>query len=344
MEKMTLEPIIRKDSLKAWRLEQEQLKEEEMLKRPKNKNTPRAKQQKEEAMGNKESKDLSGVKKSRVDTTSTFAKAPSSAAPTTSKGNQDPPPTEEPLSVSVSRKVDNACDGGQKISSNRSSDDGQTGCPEKTGGEKGGVSTKEQVVLVEKDGCASVEMCPERHTAHVRLADGTVITGTNRADYKVCCRPVGVLQVQSDGSCLYSSHAPVCCLSNQPGVYMMSHTHSVVCDVTDEDGNHFQVFEDGRISVVPFSPVPIIQTPEEEGQEKAGLRGRHCPRLFLVHEDGSGSELLSRHAVEELLKQSRSDPTIAVLKEPLPHKQGIHGAFDGERTAIRGDESQRASL
>ncbi|XP_070400370.1 sperm-associated antigen 17 isoform X1 [Nothobranchius furzeri] len=685
MEKMTLEPIIRKDSLKAWRLEQEQLKEEEMLKRSKNKNTPKAKQQKEEAMGNKESKDLSGVKKSRVDTTSTFAKAPSSAAPTTSMGNQDPPPREEPLSrftgysmngrlihvsgctqhlypsdggvitvetisftegstlmkvavkkdghhfythinqaaadpsksssqpadrgnvrpdedseevesgvmktvkqgtfsavldkklhlsysfygptgehtvsseegpeetskppcrrqvqssqgceepsgpfnslslsvpnglllqflreetegvsaeergilvkqsfpvhgegqrlqdvslskelhrtitsqgavirymrdgskevlfangsvsfsqdsgpvwvpdaeaaklqkdqtserdtdaqkgvwqttgpsgnrvctvgtthqhlpttplltfkatdpfthqvlqrredpvvlvqnpdgslvvehadgtrissflrdrpatgektacqctssrVCVHRKVDHACDGGQKISSNRSSDDGQTGCPKKTGGEKGGVSTKEQVVLVEKDGCASVEMWPERHTAHVRLADGTVITGTNRADYKVCCRPVGVLQVQSDGSCLYSSHAPVCCSSNQPGVYMMSYTHSVACDVTDEDGNHFQVFEDGRISVVPFSPVPIIQTPEEEGQEKAGLRGRHCPRLFLVHEDGSGSELLSRHAVEELLKQSRSDPTIAVLKEPLPHKQDEFG-------------------
>uniref|UniRef100_A0A1A8F784 Sperm associated antigen 17 n=2 Tax=Nothobranchius korthausae TaxID=1143690 RepID=A0A1A8F784_9TELE len=679
MEKMTLEPVIRKDSLKAWMLEQEQLKEEEMLKRSKNKNTPKAKQQKEEATGNRESKDLSGVKKIRVDTTSTF-KAPSIAAPPTSKGNKDPPPTEEPLSrftgysmngrlihvssctqhlypsdggvitvettsftegstlmkvavkkdghhfythinqaaadpsksssqpadggnvhpeedskevasgvmktvkqgtfsavldkkihlsysfygptgehavssekgqeetskpscrghvqpsqgceeppgpfnslslsvpnglllqflredtegvsaeergilvkqsfpvhgegqrlqdvslskelhrtitsqgavirymrdgskevlfangsvsfsqdsgpvwvpdaeaaklqkdqtserdtdaqkgvwqttgpsgnrvctvgtthqhlpttplltfkatdpfthqvlqrredpvvlvqnpdgslivehadgtrissflrdrpatgektacqctsscVCVRRKVDSACDSGQKIS-----DDGQTGCPKKTGGEKGGVSTKEQVVLVEKDGCASVEMCPERHTAHVRLADGTVITGTNRADYKVCCRPVGVLRVHSDGRCLYSSHAPVCCSDNQPGVYMMSHAHSVACDVTDEDGNHFQVFEDGRISVSPFSPVPIIQTPEEEGQEKAGLCGRHCPRLFLVREDGSGSELLSRHAVEELLKQSRSDPTIAVLQEPLPHKQGEFG-------------------
>lgn len=47
-----------------------------------------------------------------------------------------------------------------------------------------------------------------------------------------------------------------------------------------------------------------------------------CSRLFLVHEDGSGTELLSAQSVEELLDQAHSDPTIAVLKEPLPDTQG----------------------
>lgn len=51
--------------------------------------------------------------------------------------------------------------------------------------DKGSVSTKERVVLVEKEGCATVVMYPERHTAHAFLADGTVITGNNQGAYQV---------------------------------------------------------------------------------------------------------------------------------------------------------------
>lgn len=43
-----------------------------------------------------------------------------------------------------------------------------------------------------------------------------------------------------------------------------------------------------------------------------------------MHEDGSGTELLNSHTVEELLHEAHSDPTIEVLKEPLPDKQGTH--------------------
>lgn len=42
-----------------------------------------------------------------------------------------------------------------------------------------------------------------------------------------------------------------------------------------------------------------------------------------MHEDGSGTELLSSQTVEELLYQAYSDPTIALLKEPLPDTQGV---------------------
>lgn len=51
--------------------------------------------------------------------------------------------------------------------------------------DKGSVSTKELVILVEKEGYATVVMYPERHTAHVFLADGTVITGNNSGAYQV---------------------------------------------------------------------------------------------------------------------------------------------------------------
>lgn len=52
--------------------------------------------------------------------------------------------------------------------------------------EKGSSSTKERMVLVEKEGCATLVMYPERHTAHIFLADGTVVTGNNQGEYQVC--------------------------------------------------------------------------------------------------------------------------------------------------------------
>lgn len=51
--------------------------------------------------------------------------------------------------------------------------------------DKESLLAKEQVVLVEKEGCATVVMYPDRHTAHVFLADGTVITGNNHGAYEV---------------------------------------------------------------------------------------------------------------------------------------------------------------
>ncbi|XP_035479938.2 sperm-associated antigen 17 isoform X2 [Scophthalmus maximus] len=205
--------------------------------------------------------------------------------------------------------------------------------------DKGSVSTKERVLLVEKEGCATVVMYPERHTAHVFLADGTVITGNIQGDYQVFPSDAGILQIQSDGKCVYSSDPLVTpsqkcgAPTNQPGSYTLSHTDKVACDVTDPDGNHFQVMEDGQISVLTCSLAPSTlkndeEELEEEDREVARLHTKHrepCSRLFLVHEDGSGTELLSAQSVEELLDQAHSDPTIAVLKEPLPDTQDEFG-------------------
>lgn len=52
--------------------------------------------------------------------------------------------------------------------------------------ERGGPPVSERAVLVEKEGCASVLTYPQRQTARVLLADGTVVTGNNRAEYEVC--------------------------------------------------------------------------------------------------------------------------------------------------------------
>uniref|UniRef100_A0A665XF12 Sperm associated antigen 17 n=1 Tax=Echeneis naucrates TaxID=173247 RepID=A0A665XF12_ECHNA len=190
----------------------------------------------------------------------------------------------------------------------------------------------ERVVLVEKEGYATVVMYPERHMAQVFLADGTVITGNNQGAYQVCPSNVGILEIQSDGKCVYSSDPHVNASTesgtraNQPGSYTMSHADKVACDVTDPDGNHFQVMEDGQVSVLNFSPATSTfkqdeeELLEEEDQEVTRLHVKyreHCPRL-----DGTGTEMLSSQTVEELLNQAYSDPTIALLNEPLPDTQG----------------------
>lgn len=57
----------------------------------------------------------------------------------------------------------------------------------------------------------------------------------------------GVLNIQSNGKCTYSSQPPVNprraggAAASPPGVYTMSHAEKVACEVTDPDGNHFQV-------------------------------------------------------------------------------------------------------
>ncbi|MEQ2164336.1 hypothetical protein GOODEAATRI_005640 [Goodea atripinnis] len=67
VEEEALEPVIRKDSLKAWKLEQERLKKEETTKKSKE-NMPKGNQQKEEVqVSDMKEKALSGDKRSRSD-------------------------------------------------------------------------------------------------------------------------------------------------------------------------------------------------------------------------------------------------------------------------------------
>ncbi|XP_055012804.1 sperm-associated antigen 17 [Boleophthalmus pectinirostris] len=199
------------------------------------------------------------------------------------------------------------------------------------------VPMKEKVVLVEKEGCATVAMYPDRHMAHIFLADGTVITGNNEGAYQVfpnVVSNVGLLQIHSDGKCMYTSdpldtHRPGGGATvNQCGTYTMSHRDAVACDVTDQEGNHFQVMEDGTISVLNLSPASgTFGKDDEEDLEMARSEKRyeHSPRLFIAHENGSGTELLLSQKVEDLLFQAYSDPTVAVMKEPLPDRQDEFG-------------------
>ncbi|XP_029695831.1 sperm-associated antigen 17 isoform X3 [Takifugu rubripes] len=173
-------------------------------------------------------------------------------------------------------------------------------------------SNREKVVSVEKEGCATVLMIPERGVAQVVLADGSVVTGTSQGTFEVSPSNGGQLKIHGDGTCAYTSSGP----AGGATVYRMSHTHRVACDITDPQGNHFQVTENGDSSV-------CLGSREQEAVQEQQSQQEHLPRLFLVHVDGSGLELLSSPTVEEEFHQARSDPAVALLKEPLPDSGGF---------------------
>ncbi|MED6233077.1 hypothetical protein ATANTOWER_006589, partial [Ataeniobius toweri] len=214
-----------------------------------------------------------------------------------------PPNGEAPDCMSKSREnghIKDACDKGKEMSRRSAShklnerildkmdqlEFPQDAVSEKGKREEGGESATERVVLVEKEGCASVVMYPDRHAAHVLLADGTIITGNSQAEYEVFPPGAGFLHIRSDGKCVYSSDLEPkgCSPTSQPGVYTMSHTDIVACDVTDSSGNHFQVMEDGQISVLNASPIPDLLTQEEDKESDGPMGTLHvkhkdlCPR------------------------------------------------------------------
>lgn len=97
-------------------------------------------------------------------------------------------------------RIPDTCDSGAEIRRNKAGNDCEHVCGERgrsvrkgdkemlsaAGNGEESASTKERVLLVEKEGCATVVMYGERHTAHVFLADGTAITGSNQGAYQAC--------------------------------------------------------------------------------------------------------------------------------------------------------------
>lgn len=70
--------------------------------------------------------------------------------------------------------------------------------------------------------------------------------------------------------------------------------------------------------------------------------GDAASRLFLLYADGSGTEFLSSRTVEDFLDQAYSDPSVAVLREPLPDTQGVQtGAFQIIKYTSRSFKTQR---
>ncbi|XP_056319183.1 sperm-associated antigen 17 [Danio aesculapii] len=184
---------------------------------------------------------------------------------------------------------------------------------------------EEKRVRVEKAEFATVSMDYEAQTCDIFFRDGTSISATAQGFYKICPHGGGVLQIDKDGGAVYSSKES----KEQPerhwtGQYVMNHRVDVLCQVTDSEGNHFQVCADGQTAVTTNGSEKRKAEMETELQLNAGFK-THPPRLFVVNEDGSASELLRAGDVEDLLQKAYCDSSIAVLIDPLPDSQQSFG-------------------
>lgn len=62
---------------------------------------------------------------------------------------------------------------------------------------KPSVLSKERVMMVEKEGCATVVLYPQRHAMRVILADGTAVAANNKGAYEVRDQQQLTLKLQS---------------------------------------------------------------------------------------------------------------------------------------------------
>ncbi|XP_072369842.1 sperm-associated antigen 17 [Scyliorhinus torazame] len=193
-------------------------------------------------------------------------------------------------------------------------------------------------IRVECVGFATVIMNWEDYTFSAVFGNGTTIIAKPQGMYQIFPASFGCLLIDQDGCAVYTSeinndileYATVNDMELQTGAYFMRKTSQIICEVMDPEENHFQVTMDGNTLV--FTP-----NGNQEGEEEdALLQGhmakqepitykKHAPRFFVLHADGSGTELLRSSEVEEYLYQAYSGPATAVLKEQLPEFPGVLG-------------------
>ncbi|XP_042617756.1 sperm-associated antigen 17-like isoform X2 [Cyprinus carpio] len=186
------------------------------------------------------------------------------------------------------------------------------------------LSSGEKLVRVEKAEFATVIMDYEGRMCDVIYGDGTSISATAHGSYKIYPHGGGVLHIDKDGGAVYTSHQSQQRSEKDPlGQYVMNH-RDVLCHVMDPEGNHFQVNADGQITVMANESELKEPEAETELQQNAGFK-THPPRLFVVHEDCSASELLRAQDVEDLLQKAYCDSSVAVLTDPLPDSKQSFG-------------------
>ncbi|XP_064412779.1 sperm-associated antigen 17 [Latimeria chalumnae] len=202
---------------------------------------------------------------------------------------------------------------------------------EETGEPPGTVRKKVKCIRFECLGFATIIMNEEDSTCVAVFGDRTTIVAEPKGSYQVFPPGLGCLSVDQEGSASYTPESSI--FAAQPGSYIMRHNAEVICETMDPVGNLFQVMVDGKTSVV-------LPSAEQEGEEKKDAEppqpvipiiecpltyGEHAPRFFIVHANGTGTELLRDKEVETYLLKSQCDPATAVLKEPVSEYPGVLG-------------------
>ncbi|XP_013930483.1 PREDICTED: sperm-associated antigen 17-like isoform X2 [Thamnophis sirtalis] len=190
---------------------------------------------------------------------------------------------------------------------------------------------KVKCMRIENPHFATVLTNSEDSTCCAVFADGTSIISKPQGTYQILPINKGSLFIDENYSAVYSPEAfekndseLMSSDENQRvGKYIMKHNSKIVCEMTDVTGNIFKVMADGSTSTF----IPSIDA-ENKVTEPAEIQtpviyGEHAPRFFIVHADGSGTELLRTKHTEEYLAMAYGHPTITVLREAIKECPGV---------------------
>ncbi|XP_009948670.1 PREDICTED: sperm-associated antigen 17, partial [Leptosomus discolor] len=190
---------------------------------------------------------------------------------------------------------------------------------------------KVKCMQVENPEFATVITNCEDGTCRTTFGDGTSIIAKPQGTYQVLPIKTGSLFIDEDCSAVYT-HEVYNFISKkeekEAGRYIMKHTSSTICEMVDPEGNLFKVMADGSTSVC----VPSIGSDDKEDKSSASALpevnkpvtyDEHVPRFFIIYADGSGTELLRSRDVREYIAEACSDPTAAVLQEPVQEHPGV---------------------
>uniref|UniRef100_G1NN56 Sperm associated antigen 17 n=1 Tax=Meleagris gallopavo TaxID=9103 RepID=G1NN56_MELGA len=192
------------------------------------------------------------------------------------------------------------------------------------------ITRKVKCIRVENPKFATVTTNCEDGTCCTIFGDGTSIIAKPQGTYQVLPVKAGSLFIDEDCSAVYTHE--VCNFTTkkegtQAGRYIMKHTSSTICEMMDPEGNLFKVMADGSTSVL----VQSIGFDSRKSKSSASVvpevnksisYDEHVPRFFIIHMDGSGTELLRSKDVEEYLAEVCDDPAVAVLQEPVQEYPG----------------------
>ncbi|CAK8694543.1 unnamed protein product [Clavelina lepadiformis] len=226
-------------------------------------------------------------------------------------------------------------------------------------------------VRVECSGYATVTFNMNDNSAVATFGSGSSLVGNVDGTYQLVHWSGGRLDIAADGTVMYTPRPDNDLLlaalsgyemeegaattsnpsvSESIGSYLMRHNAEVCCEAVDQEGNVFQVKTSGDVSVM--NPISTGHQSESEIQPdpqpfKSNPMEHHPPRLFVIHNDGTGIELLRHKDVQDYIGDAQLDPTTAVVREPLPEDEkavGItimrpHFGNSGDAWIVQKDEA-----
>ncbi|XP_071495561.1 sperm-associated antigen 17-like [Diadema antillarum] len=183
-------------------------------------------------------------------------------------------------------------------------------------------------VKVECAGYATIIFNCEDSIATTIFGNGSEIVAIPDGSYEILHCEGSRLAVGVDGTARYTPKEGESGEPSIVGAYTMKHRERIAVETCDIDGNQFCVKWNGDIdaSIVPSDAEKFVGggVGEEEEEEKPPNMA-FMPRFFILHPDGSGTELLRQRDIFPFIHQAGLDPNVAVLRDAIPDHPEIHG-------------------